>query len=111
MLSAIYKLLASAQGFWKMKTMFVIFIVLIQLFCGGASADNHCIDPRDTFDDYDNSVPERKIKDIGSDYYILSYSWAPSHCAKAREHTKLPGGKNFLQCSSGRNFGCILHAL
>jgi ribonuclease T2 len=70
-----------------------------------------CSDPRDSISAYDDTVPARQIRDIPSEYYVLSYSWAPRHCARASEASKRPGEKNFLQCASGQTFGYILHGL
>lgn len=70
-----------------------------------------CGDPADTFDKYNEQVSQRQVKDIKSEYYVMSYSWAPDHCRGADKRSKQPGGRNYLQCGSGRNFGYILHGL
>jgi len=70
-----------------------------------------CVDPRDRYDDYDNRVSARQIKNIPSEYYVLSYSWSPGYCAGVDADSKQPGKRNFLQCGSGRGFGYILHGL
>jgi len=39
------------------------------------------------------------------DYFILSLSWSPEHCASA------DGRANDLQCSSSRRYGFVVHGL
>lgn len=70
-----------------------------------------CGDPRDTFDKYNEAVSDRQRNDIASEYYVMSYSWAPDHCRGVERRSKQPGGRDYLQCGSGRNFGYVLHGL
>lgn len=74
-------------------------------------AAGNCVDPRDSYAAYDDTVKRGDIRDIASEYYVLTYSWAPGHCAGASDRDKRPGGKDFLQCNSGRGFGYIVHGL
>lgn len=85
--------------------------LLILLFASTTPFASNCIDPLDTYNTYDNNVKEEDINNIRSEYYVLSYSWAPGHCADADKKSKKPGKKNYLQCGSGRTFGYILHGL
>jgi len=70
-----------------------------------------CGDPLDTFDKYNETVPGHQTHDIPSDYYVMSYSWAPDHCRSVERRSKQPGGRDYLQCGSGRYFGYVLHGL
>lgn len=70
-----------------------------------------CGDPLDTFDKYNELVSERQKNDIPSEYYVMSYSWAPDHCRRVDRRDKIPGGKDYLQCGSGKQHGYILHGL
>lgn len=86
----------------------------IALLCLGTSASisaNECVLEQDSFNDYDDSVKTKSIRNIESEYYVLSYSWSPYHCAKTDQKNKRPGGKDYLQCSSELTFGYILHGL
>jgi len=76
----------------------------------GPSTAN-CTDPRDTYNAYDDKPGNSDIRDIRSEYYVLAYSWAPGHCDRVAHSNKRPGGKDFLQCGSGRDFGYIVHGL
>ncbi|MEM6405524.1 MAG: hypothetical protein AAF669_02855 [Pseudomonadota bacterium] len=77
-----------------------------------AQASQSCADPADTYSRYDSRVKAHDVKPARSEYYVMSYSWAPDHCKKrARAASKQPGGKDYLQCGSGRKFGYILHGL
>ncbi|MDC5721728.1 hypothetical protein OPW41_12990 [Vibrio europaeus] len=82
---------------------------LIMLFTATNVAAADCIDPNDTYVGYNDTVKTTSINDIESDYYVLSYSWAPAHC-QGKEDTK-PGQKNYLQCHDPDKFGYILHGL
>lgn len=68
-----------------------------------------CSDPRDTITNYDKTVA--KVNDIAPGYYVMRYSWSPGFCRGVSSDQKRPGKKNFLQCSSGQNFGYVLHGL
>lgn len=70
-----------------------------------------CVDTRDTYDAYDDKVKANDIRNIPSEYYVLTYSWSPRYCQGAKASNKQPGGKDFLQCDSRRNFGYIVHGL
>jgi ribonuclease T2 len=70
---------------------------------------NSCVNSDDTFAQYDNKVKVSEINNITSDYYLLSYSWAPNFCEKASASSKRAGAKNFLQCGTDQSFGYILH--
>lgn len=72
---------------------------------------NSCVDKSDSYTDYDNKVAAKEINDLRSQYYVLSYSWSPRHCAKVSNKSKKPGGKNYLQCATNNKFGYILHGL
>jgi len=39
------------------------------------------------------------------DYYVLSLSWSPEHCAEK------PGGPDDSQCGTGRHYGFVVHGL
>ncbi|GIZ51238.1 ribonuclease T2 family protein [Noviherbaspirillum aridicola] len=91
----------------KAHRLAALIAALLSPFAGAAS----CVDPLDTFDKYNEAVPERQKNDIPSEYYVMSYSWAPHHCAGAERRSKQPGGRNYLQCGSGRSFGYVLHGL
>ncbi|MEW6997205.1 hypothetical protein AADZ86_05850 [Colwelliaceae bacterium BS250] len=87
-----------------------IALILTAIFSSSVLANN-CIDSKDSFDDYDDTVKQASVRDLPTEYYVLSYSWAPRHCEKASDADKRPGGEDYLQCNSGRNFGYILHGL
>lgn len=70
-----------------------------------------CLDLRDSYSDYDNKVKRSDIRPLSSEYYLLSYSWAPRFCKKASKNSKKVGKRNYLQCNSGKQFGYILHGL
>ncbi len=76
-----------------------------------AYASQSCTDSADTYSYYDNHVSQRDVKRTPSEYYVMSYSWSPDHCRKRRPASKQPGGKDYLQCGSGRKFGYVLHGL
>ena len=87
-------------------------LVAIALIClSTVVAGNSCVDKLDSYSDYDNSPDRRDIKSLRPEYYLLSYSWSPGYCQKASTFSKRAGGKNYLQCASGRAFGYILHGL
>ena len=89
----------------------LLLLTAITLLPQLTHADMQCIDPRDTFSRYNDKVKVHQINNIRSEYYILSYSWAPKHCKSVSAASKQPGKKNYLQCGSGRDFGYILHGL
>ena len=93
-----------------MHKIHTYFIILAQLFCGTALAIS-CVDSRDTYADYDNDISQRDVNNVRSEYYVLSYSWAPRHCVRVKQKSKKPGNKNYLQCGSGVEVGYILHGL
>lgn len=70
-----------------------------------------CVDNNDTYSEYDNKVSKNEINNVDSEYYVLSYSWAPRHCSNVSKADKKPGAKDYLQCGSGADFGYILHGL
>jgi ribonuclease T2 len=72
---------------------------------------NTCLDARDSFSNYDNSVKQSEIRNLASEYYLLSYSWAPRFCNKASNKSKKAGKRNYLQCNNDSTFGYILHGL
>lgn len=76
-----------------------------------AAEQMSCVDTQDTYSTYDNDVNQDDINDLPSEYYVLSYSWAPGHCDKVQEKDKKPEEKDYLQCGSGAQFGYILHGL
>jgi ribonuclease T2 len=86
-------------------------LTLSLIFFGNAFASPNCVDPQDTYQHYDKRIREDTIKPIDSEYYVLSYSWAPDHCAKIKARHKRPGSKEYLQCGSGRKYGYIVHGL
>lgn len=85
--------------------------ILIALLLSPLAHAATCGDPLDTFDKYDEVVSDRHRNDIPSEYYVMSYSWAPNHCRSVDRRSKQPGGRDYLQCGSGRNFGYVLHGL
>ncbi len=93
-----------------MNRIQVVILLLSQLFYSSAFAIS-CADSRDTFSDYDNNVKSGEINVVDSKYYVMSYSWAPGHCSTVSANNKKPGGKDYLQCDSGSEFGYILHGL
>lgn len=70
-----------------------------------------CVDPKDTYSGYNEIVKQDSINDKPepSEYYVLSYSWAPAHCEGKTDIN--PGQKNYLQCHDPDKFGYILHGL
>jgi ribonuclease T2 len=86
----------------------ILFALLVMMSCV-AYAQETCIDPRDTFEDYDVSADSKT--QVKSEFYALSYSWAPRHCLNKKDRLKQPGASDYLQCGSGRDFGYILHGL
>lgn len=83
------------------------FLIGCSLY-SGCFADN-CVDPKDSYDGYDNKIVENaKIRK--TDFYVMSYTWAGNHCDTKGRNNK-PGDKDYLQCGSGQNFGYILHGL
>ena len=91
-----------------MNRLYIIVFLLLQFLCSSVFAEL-CTDSLDTFSDYDNNVSSSKINIVDSKYYVLSYTWAPRHCATVSPEDKKPGGKDYLQCGSGLEFGYILH--
>jgi len=91
--------------------LFSTFILTLALGFASTVYGSTCSDKLDTYDKYNEDISQETPKDQKSDYYVLSYSWAPGHCKKANAISKKPGGKNFIQCGSGRTFGYILHGL
>lgn len=90
----------------------MIFRILTVFICtfyfSFARANDNCIDTNDTYQDYDDVIKPAEIKNNPTEFYVLSYSWAPNHC-QGKDAT--PGSRDYLQCGSGRNFGYILHGL
>ena len=70
-----------------------------------------CVDSADDYAYYDNKVAAKEINDLRSQYYVLSYTWSPNHCAKVSAKSKKAGAKNYLQCANKNKFGYILHGL
>jgi len=93
--------------FFIIPSRFYLFIISLAL--PSLAFANSCIHRADTFSFYDNKVRSSEVNNIASDYYLLSYSWAPNYCAKVSATSKRAGGKNFLQCGSDHSFGYILH--
>ena len=93
-------------GYW------ISFALLLWIGGAAGAAAPGCVDPLDTYERYDDHRPdhERPNRTV-SDYYVLSYSWAPGYCEGRDETFRKPGGKDYLQCGSGRKFGYILHGL
>jgi ribonuclease T2 len=90
--------------------MFISLIQLtVSLILPSVVFANSCFNSDDTFAQYDNKVKVSEINNITSDYYLLSYSWAPNFCEKASVSSKRAGAKNFLQCGANQSFGYILH--
>jgi ribonuclease T2 len=87
-----------------------VFYLSLSL-CPALFANPICVDSQDTFNDYDSQVPPEEINNLTSEYYVLSYTWAPNHCARIRPQDKAPGRREYLQCGSGAQFGYILHGL
>ena len=84
--------------------------LLLGLAClSGAHAQNFCGDPQDTFEAYEVRASDRQNNP--SEFYVLSYTWAPNHCADVKKSQKRPGAKEYLQCGSEHDFGYILHGL
>jgi ribonuclease T2 len=92
-----------------MKTVHLAALLASFLSIGVHAAS--CGDPADTFEKYNERVPDKSRNDIGSEYYVMSYSWAPAHCKSVDRRSREPGGRDYLQCGSGRNFGYVLHGL
>lgn len=91
-----------------MRSIAIVGIFL--LFVGNSNLfANNCSDPKDTFSNYNQTVLSDDINDIESEYYILSYSWAPRHCEKTSDVK--PGDKNYLQCHDKDKYGYVLHGL
>ncbi|OHX35755.1 hypothetical protein BJL95_16210 [Methylomonas sp. LWB] len=67
-----------------------------------------CVDPKDTYESY--NVVADPTQDRPSEFYVLSYSWAPSYCAQ-KGGQRRPGQKDYLQCGGKAHFGYILHGL
>lgn len=82
-------------------------LALLILFTSTVAAE--CGDPNDTYSGYNDTVKASHVNNIASDYYVLSYSWAPAHC-QGKEDVN-PGQKNYLQCHNPDQFGYILHGL
>ncbi len=93
----------------KLISGLVLLILLLPL--GNPAIGGSCKDSQDTYSSYDNTVSVNQIKNIPSEYYVLSYSWAPRHCSKVPGKRKMPGKKDYLQCGSSMRFGYILHGL
>lgn len=92
-----------------MQILFVIIAALILIPTNTIA--NTCSTPLDTYDSYNDIVSNGVKNNIPSEYYVLSYSWSPTHCANTDAGDKLPGKKDYLQCGSARNFHYILHGL
>ena len=86
----------------------LMIATIICLIYNIANATESCIDPNDTYDDYDEVIKNDSINKYPTEFYVLSYSWAPNHC---KGKTAEAGTRDYLQCGSGRNFGYILHGL
>ena len=86
-------------------------LTLACLMLGTVYASSSCTDPRDTYQHYDNRIRNDTINRIPSEFYVLSYTWAPDHCAKVKTRDKQPGGREYLQCGQGKQFGYVLHGL
>ncbi len=95
-----------------MKRVLSGLLLIVGVAASGWGFAEQCFSPVDTYSEYDERIPARQINDIQSDYYVLSYSWAPDFCAhKAKPDSKKPGKRNYLQCASDFTFGYILHGL
>lgn len=90
----------------QMKSKFLFYLVMM-LFPAVLMAET-CIDPRDTYSEYDQFKQLKKF-DGEVEWYAMSYSWSPSYCAKLKEEDKKPGKADFLQCGSDRAFKYVLH--
>lgn len=90
----------------------IISITLLYQFAFGSTPDNRYIDALDTYSNYNEKVKYGR-ENAKSEYYVLSYTYSPTHCSSSRvtNHSKKSGGKNYLQCGSGREFSYILHGL
>lgn len=86
----------------------ILTAVLCAFYLNLACATENCIDTNDTYQDYDDAVKAGDIKNNPTEFYVLSYTWAPNHC-KGKDAD--PGSRDYLQCGSGRDFGYILHGL
>ncbi|WNB77486.1 ribonuclease T2 family protein [Methylomonas koyamae] len=83
-------------------------LACICLTLAAITARADCVDPKDTYQAY-NEVADA-AQDRPSEFYVLSYSWAPRYCAEKGEK-RGPGQKDYLQCGSKARFGYILHGL
>ncbi|MGR5159236.1 ribonuclease T2 family protein [Vibrio owensii] len=66
-----------------------------------------CVDPLDTYNDYNEEVTQEPNL-VDSEFYVLSYSWAPKHCEGKDAQ---PGDKDYLQCHPSKNHYYVLHGL
>ena len=87
----------------------ISILTLLIVFLTNSAFASSCSDSLDTFSDYNDYV--EKNNNIKSEYYVLSYTWAPNHCSKISQAGKQPGKKDYLQCGSGKVYGYILHGL
>ena len=115
MLPFLYVVFEIFQREFVMATRYMLFIktplALILLVSSFFLSAYECAVLNDSFTDYDDTVKQASINNIPSEYYVLSYSWAPRHCARVKAETKNVGKRNHLQCGSGIQFGYILHGL
>jgi ribonuclease T2 len=93
------------------KIIFEGFNLLCLSLSSSLILANSCVDNKDSFSQYNETINDKSINNIPSQYYVLSYSWAASHCAKVSSKSKEPGSKNYLQCHSNATFDYILHGL
>lgn len=89
----------------------LITIALLSQFVFVLSYANTCVDTQDTYSNYDDYVKDSDINIVNSQYYVLSYTWAPGYCLSVSNENKKPGNKDYLQCGSGAQFGYVLHGL
>lgn len=83
-----------------------LFTICLTLIAFAVGAD--CVDPKDTYETYD--VVADATQDRPSEFYVLSYSWAPNYCEEKGGNSR-PGQKDYLQCGGKTRFGYILHGL
>ncbi len=89
----------------------IVLLNIANAVLASSAYAGQCADPRDSYNNYDNNVRHSDIRNIQSEYYLMSYSWAPRFCQKASKRSKQPGAKNYLQCHPSKRFGYILHGL
>ncbi|WP_445370945.1 ribonuclease T2 family protein [Methylomonas sp. HW2-6] len=89
-----------------MSRLNLLAVMCLTLCAALAHAD--CVDPKDTYDAYNEVADTAQHRP--SEFYVLSYSWAPRYCAEKGDKRR-PGQKDYLQCGSNARFGYILHGL